>query len=361
MPVFMIAEANTHDLIISGNSTYKVYDPVLVVYAGQLSNAQLGLLKRSLGMDSDTPRVLALPGFSVTHQGGEVHHKPTPVHKDILLGAKETIAYHIPIPPNLSYRGVLDILRKETVAQHILTVYGTTPGLNELLTASTPTHLTAHASKLLQFSQFFAEIIGGGWSSKTAMMGILSLEYMKLRNLKIAEAATFEIEVALRAKKKEQSKRASDVHHEQPRKFTVLETTGQTSFDHTMEDDDSGTTPSTITVHTSGTSRDRDEYLMQLGTLVEDQTAAIHMLVTELTSLKETVTELSSLKETVGTMTLTIEQQQASIHSLQIKLEKYTTTAVIGKFTPPNLTALRIPGVGRTLTSSKDGGSVRST
>ena len=84
MPVLMIAEANTHDLIISGNSTYKVYDPVLVVYAGQLSNAQLGLLKRSLGMDSDTPRVLALPGFSVTHQGGEVHHKPIPVHKDTL-------------------------------------------------------------------------------------------------------------------------------------------------------------------------------------------------------------------------------------------------------------------------------------
>jgi hypothetical protein len=128
-----------------------------------------------------------------------------------------------------------------------------------------------------------------------------------------------------------------------------------------MEDDDSGTTPSTITVHTSGTSRDRDEYLMQLGTLVEDQTAAIHMLVTELTSLKETVTELSSLKETVGTMTLKIEQQQASIHALQIKLEKFTTPAVTGKFTPPNLTALRIPGVGRTLTSSKDGGSVRST
>ena len=91
---------------------------------------------------------------------------------------------------------------------------------------------------------------------------------------------------------------------------------------------------------------------MQLGALVEEQTLAIHMLVNE----------ISSLKETVSTMTCKIENHEASIHDLQKKLGEYTEPAVIPKFTPPTLSALRIPGVGRALTSaSSTGGSARST
>ena len=91
---------------------------------------------------------------------------------------------------------------------------------------------------------------------------------------------------------------------------------------------------------------------MQLGALVEEQTLAIHMLVSE----------ISSLKETVSTMTCKIENHEASIHDLQKKLGEYTEPAVIPKFTPPTLSALRIPGVGRALTSaSSTGGSARST
>ena len=351
MPILLLAEVITQDLIISGSTAYKVYDPVLVVFSGALSTSQLGLLKRLLGLDSTVTRVLALPGFSITHQGGEIKHKPQPLHEDILLSARETIAYHIPIPANLTFHGVLDILRKEAVARHILLVYGTTPGYNENLTAASATHLTVHASKPLPFSHFFAEVIGGGWTAKSSMMGLLSLDQLELRNKKLIESADFEADQKAR-KKVSHPKRASDVLHNVPSKISAWESTDLPPVTIADCADTSRTTLSTITTTTSVTSKDRDDYLIQLGTLVEDQTLAIHMLVNE----------ISGLKETVSSMSNKIEQHEASILDLQTKLGEYTAPAVIPKFTPPILSALRIPGVGRALASaSSTGGSARST